>query len=77
MKTSIACLLLGLLLLTPACGRHVYTSSSRSAEQEERDYNECAYEAEKATGNLSKKEDRSDRVENMIDLCMKSKGYKR
>ena len=76
MRTACLCTLLAASLLLTACGRHIYTQPGRSAADEERDYNECAYEAAKATGNLAKDSQRDSRIDDIVEKCMKAKGYK-
>lgn len=63
------------VLLTACGGRTVYMNPERSPQDEEKDYYDCLYEAQKATGNLDDSGDREDRIEEMIDSCMRSKGY--
>lgn len=71
--TSLVCM----LLMTAGCGagRDVYHHPDLNAQDEERDYNNCLFEAQKSTGNLSDSDDREDRIEEMVDSCMRSKGY--
>jgi uncharacterized UBP type Zn finger protein len=64
------------LTLTAACGRTQYAKEGRSPAEEERDYLDCLYEAQKATGNLSEEtDDREGRIEEMVVNCMTLKGY--
>jgi len=70
---------IGMLLLTLfACGcggRTYYKNPNASDVQEEKDYNECDFEAAKATGNLADKDGRADRTKELVDKCMKARGY--
>lgn len=77
MKRCILILFSLLVLQLAACGggRTVYTHPDRSANDEHRDYQECLFEAQKATGNLQDSGDREDRINEMVDSCMRSKGY--
>ncbi len=74
-------LMMGLLcaaMLVSGCGRahFVKTGEENPSPDEPRDYMECLYEAQKATGNLSEEnDDREDRIEEMVDNCMGLKGY--
>ncbi|WP_256128299.1 hypothetical protein [Desulfolutivibrio sulfoxidireducens] len=36
---------------------------------------ECQYEAEKATAGVVDNDDRLERIESLVDKCMKLKGY--
>jgi len=74
MQRILLCCLL--ILSLSGCGRHIYTNPDRSAGQEEKDYYECRFDAEKSTGNLSSKDNRDSRVESMIESCMRARGYK-
>ena len=67
--------LLLMLCLSGCGGRTYYKNPNASDVQEEKDYNECDFEAAKATGNLADKDSRSDRVKELIDKCMKARGY--
>ncbi len=63
-------------ILASGCGRTRYAQEGRAAAEEERDYLDCLYEAQKATGNLSEEnDDRDDRIEEMVVNCMTLKGY--
>ncbi len=78
MRIAHVCLSLGVVLMLAACGgRTVYLHPERTAQDEEKDYYECSFEAQKSTGNLEDSGDREDRVKEMIDSCMRSKGYSR
>lgn len=68
--------LLSVSLFVFGCGgRTYYKSPTASSVQEEKDYNECDFEAAKATGNLPNKDDRTDRVKELQDKCMRARGY--
>lgn len=53
-----------------------YVSPVKDQAQMEQDLAECDWEASRATGNLTKGDDRTDRVAELVDKCMKAKGYK-
>jgi hypothetical protein len=55
----------------------MYESPERSQAQMERDFSDCDWEAARATGNVAKGADRQARIEELLDKCMKAKGYKR
>ncbi len=71
------CVLLLLTLLVGCGGRSVYLHPERTSQQEENDYYDCSFEAQKATGNLQSSSDREKRIEEMIDSCMFSRGYRK
>lgn len=66
-----------LALVCAACGAKPWVHAERTETQALRDQYECRYEAEKATGNLADNSDREERIESMIESCMRSKGYSR
>lgn len=73
-----AVLALALALVAGGCGgRSTYTHPVNDKVKEESDYSDCDWEASKATGNLQKNGDRSSRIEELIDKCMKARGYKK
>jgi hypothetical protein len=74
-RIALCCLLI--LGLSACGGRTVYKSADRSPAQEEKDYYECRFDAEKSTGNLNSNDDREERVKSMIERCMRSRGYKK
>jgi hypothetical protein len=55
----------------------MYESPERSHAQMERDFSDCDWEAARATGNVAKGNDRQTRIEELLDKCMKAKGYKK
>ena len=76
MRKVLCLCLLCCLTLAAGCGRTRYAQEGRSAAEEERDYLDCLYEAQKATGNLSEEnDDRGGRIEEMVVNCMTLKGY--
>jgi len=78
MKRTALFAALVLALAAAGCGgRSTYTHPMKDAGQEKADYADCDWEASKATGNLQKSGERSDRIEELIDKCMKAKGYSR
>ena len=68
-------LLFGALCAFGCGGRTYYKNPNASSVQEEKDYNECDFEAAKATGNLPDKDGREDRTKELVDKCMKARGY--
>lgn len=66
-----------LALLLGGCGGKtpVYTHPELGKVQAEQDYHGCVFEAQKATGNLADDSSRKERVAEMIESCMRSKGY--
>jgi len=56
-------------------GRTYYKSPNATPAQEEKDFRECDFESSKATGNLPDKDDRNDRVKELVDKCMRARGY--
>lgn len=64
-------------LLAAGCGSGArYVSPVKDQAQMEQDLAECDWEASRATGNLAQSGDRADRVAELVDKCMKAKGYK-
>uniref|UniRef100_A0A7C4EMR4 Uncharacterized protein n=1 Tax=Fundidesulfovibrio putealis TaxID=270496 RepID=A0A7C4EMR4_9BACT len=72
-----ACLLLAALAAgLGGCGASArYESPGKSQNQMQQDQAECEWEASKATGNLANASDRKDRLAEMLDQCMRAKGY--
>ena len=76
----IVTLLLAALAAVSAFGcaaKPMYESPERSQAQMERDFSDCDWEAARATGNVAKGADRQTRIEELLDKCMKAKGYKK
>lgn len=74
---TLAAVVLAAALAAGGCGgRAKYTHPYKDLAQEESDYSECDWEASKATGNVQKSGDRSERIDELIDKCMKAKGYR-
>ena len=68
---------LALATLLAGCGgRTKYVNHDKAAAQEEQDYADCDWEASKSTAGLRDSSDREDRIKELIEKCMKSKGYK-
>lgn len=63
------------LVLGGCGGRQMYKSPDKSAVQEERDYAECDWEASKATAGLADSSEMRDRVQALVDKCMRARGY--
>ncbi|MGD9610903.1 MAG: hypothetical protein AB7U59_15980 [Desulfovibrionaceae bacterium] len=71
-----ALIMMLLALVVGGCGgRTYYKNPSASPAQEQKDYSECDFEAAKATGNLPSKAEREDRLKELVDKCMKARGY--
>lgn len=76
MRRLFCLFLVCLSIMASGCGRTHYVQEGRTPADEERDYLDCLYEAQKATGNLSEEnDDRGDRIEEMLANCMTLKGY--
>jgi len=74
---AFAALTLVAALAVGGCGsKSQYTHPNKGSNQEEADRAECDWEASKATGNVADGSDRSDRIGELIDKCMKAKGYR-
>ncbi len=56
-------------------GKTYYKSPDKSENETSKDHMECEYEAEKATAGVVDNEARLERIESMVDKCMKLKGY--
>ena len=64
------------VLLLQSCGKRRSARMKKyGAKQTDQDYNECLFEVQKATGNLEDSRLRDDRIKEMVDICMRSKGY--
>lgn len=58
------------------CGSKTYYSSAdKSKNDTDRDHMECQYEAEKATAGVVDNDDRLERIDSLVDKCMRLKGY--
>lgn len=66
---------LAALLVAGCGGRRMYESPEKSRAQEERDYAECDWEASRATAGLADGGEMRDRVEALIEKCMRARGY--
>lgn len=78
MRTWFLLLLVAAALLLCGCGgRDKYTKVDAELTQEERDYNECDWEASRSLGSAVKDGDRSERIEELVDKCMTAKGYRK
>lgn len=75
MKRMLLTAVVAAVLLAGCGGRVTYKNPNASAAQAEKDYRECDFEAAKATGNLADKGDREDRIKDLVDKCMRAKGY--
>ncbi|MEF3697996.1 hypothetical protein [Desulfolutivibrio sp.] len=72
-KISLA-LSAGLFLL--GCGgKTYYESADKSKNETEREHMECEYEAEKATASVVDSDERRERIDSLVDKCMRLKGY--
>jgi len=65
------------VLASGCSAKPMYESPERSQAQMERDFSDCDWEAARATGNVAKGSDRQARIEELLDKCMKAKGYKK
>jgi len=65
------------LLLCGCGGREKYTKADAELTQEERDYDECDWEASRSVGSTVKDGDRIERIEELVDKCMRAKGYRK
>jgi hypothetical protein len=63
-------------LSASACGGTSYVNSQKSPAQRDQDLADCDWEASRSTGNMAAKGERKDRVQELIEKCMKAKGYK-
>lgn len=61
-------------LLCGCGGREKYTKADAELTQEERDYDECDWEASRSVGSTVKD---GDRIEELVDKCMRAKGYRK
>jgi len=61
----------------PGCGgKQKYVSHEKSQVQQDQDLADCDWEASRATGNVASSGERKDRIQELVDKCMKAKGYK-
>lgn len=77
MRPKNVLILAAALLLWGCSGRDKYTKVDAELTQEERDYNECDWEASRSLGSAVKDGDRSERIEELVDKCMMAKGYRK
>lgn len=78
MRTRFLLLLAAAALLLCSCGgREKYTKADAELTQEERDYDECDWEASRSVGSTVKDGDRIERIEELVDKCMRAKGYRK
>lgn len=78
MRTQLLLLLAAAALLLSGCGgREKYSKVDAELTQEERDYNECDWEASRSVGSAVKDGDRAERIEELVDKCMRAKGYQK
>ncbi len=75
MRLATLCLLSASLFVFGCGGRTYYKSQHATPAQEEKDYRECDFEAAKATGNLPDPDERESRVRELLDKCMRARGY--
>ena len=75
MKRRVLMIAVTAVLLAGCGGRVAYKNPNASQAQQEQDYRECDFEAAKATGNLADKGDREDRMKDLVDKCMRARGY--
>lgn len=78
MRTWFLLLLAAAALLLCGCGgREKYSKADAELTQEERDYDECDWEASRSVGSAVRDGDRTDRIEELVDKCMRAKGYRK
>lgn len=76
MRIARMTLILALAAWLAGCGgKPRYESPEKSQVQAGRDQAECDWEASKATGNVPSSGERQERIKELIDKCMKAKGY--
>jgi len=67
--------LLAVCVASGCGGKMYYESADKSKNETERDHMECEYEAEKATASVVDSSERRERIDSLVDKCMKLKGY--
>ncbi len=76
MKLPILCTAAFFSLFLFGCGaKTYYESADKSKNETDRDHMECEYEAEKATAPVVDSSERRERIDSLVDKCMKLKGY--
>lgn len=65
------------LLLCGCGGREKYGKVDTERTQEDLDYDQCDWEASRSVSAVPKDSDRQDRIEELVDKCMKAKGYRK
>lgn len=64
------------MVFTSGCGgKTYYESADKSKNETEREHMECEYEAEKATASVVDSDERRERIDSLVDKCMRLKGY--
>jgi len=78
MRAALLLLFAAAALLSAGCGgREKYAKVDAELSQEERDYDECDWEASRSVGSAVKDGDRAERIEELVDKCMRAKGYRK
>jgi hypothetical protein len=76
MHAMILATVAGIVLLVGGCGgKPHFENPEKAPAQENADYSDCDWEASKATANLANTDERQDRITELVDKCMKAKGY--
>jgi hypothetical protein len=65
---------IGVMLLS-GCAGNPFCHPGRSTEQINKDWGECDYQAESATGSSAMGGDRETNQAYLLNKCMKAKGY--
>ncbi len=64
------------LLCVSGCGdKAYYKRVDTPTTQQQRDLQECDFEAAKATGSLPDAAERDERIKALTDKCMRARGY--
>lgn len=78
MRAALLLLFAVATVLTGGCGgREKYAKVDAELSQEERDYDECDWEASRSVGSTVKDGDRAERIEELVDKCMRARGYRK
>ena len=76
MSRFLVLLFLTASLFVSGCGGKTYYQNADKSENETgRDHMECEYEAEKATAGVVDGDERRERIDSLVDKCMRLRGY--